>query len=407
MEDKRSAINGTVVIGIRHFDLATQFLRAFGKDIVSIAVDFAKINLIEGKAIVKSINDVCSNSTKLERISLQSCAGDVLNALTSVFPSVSTVWFSNGLDDRWLEFSEKTPKLADNFPNTKTLRLDTTYPNNWRVNSTTLIGKTFPHLNNLHVRLSRYDETDYFDKIILDFLRNHSKITVLTIDNSNLVFLNETKSILPDLKTLKIDEFWKSSQTYKGDPIHFEQVETLRINSTGNDVNPDHIHFDQLHELELTAEPVFSDKWIEFIDKQINGNLSRLTLNSNNLTNEQFVAIAEKKSHLKTVKIVSHLNISVDAITQFINISTNLGRLELHVLMTQPEIRELEGKINQTIWRIDPHHIPAEHCVKNWVVLNIKKIIVKNPAGNGSSTLAVHSMQFLSIAFIYAFVKFF
>lgn len=407
VDDEKSAINGTTVIGLKNFDVAKQFLIVFGKDIVSLTVDFAEIDLIEGKEIVKHINNVCSNSTILERISLQSCAGNVLDALSSVFFSVSTVWFSSGIADRWVEYSQNTPKLADIFPNTKTLRLDHTVPFNWRVNSTMIIGKTFPHLNDLQVTLSMYDETGYFDEHVLNFLKDNSKIIMLTIHNCNLKFLNETQNILPNLENLKIYQFMKSDEKYEGDPIRFEKVKTLKINSTGNDVNPEHIYFDQLHELELTAEPEINNKWFDFIDQQTNKNLSRLILNSKNLTNEQFVAIAEKKSHLKMIKIVSHLNISADAITQFINISNSLERMELHVLMTQAEIQDLNGKINQDIWRVDAHHIPSEDCVKNWVMLNIKKIVVKNSTGNGSSTLTMHSMQFVTIGLIYVFAKFF
>ena len=109
-------------------------------------------------------------------------------------------------------------------------------------------------------------------------------------------FLKEANDNLPKLRNLKIATFWNSNQDYHGDPIRFKQVEILKVSSVLNELYPDfhHMHFDQLHDLDLSVQPQLSDKWTEFFDQQINKNLSSVIFTCKMLTNEQFVAIAER-----------------------------------------------------------------------------------------------------------------
>lgn len=395
-EYSENAFDGQEIHTIKNFDVARQFLRAFGKYIESIGVNLQPIIESEAKEIVKYINDICFDSTSLKRLSLEGCVGGVLDELNNTFSSVETLWFSSGTFDRSIEIRPNARKLADIFPNAKTLHLDNTAPSDWE-----LIGKTFPNLSDLQVTLKPFsDETTNLNVQVIRFLKDNSEISKLSIEYSNLKFLKEINDILPKLQNLDLGTLWQNYQNNHSDPIQFKQVETLTIRSIWDHVYPDQLHFDQLQELDLVIGYEFNDKWTEFIHNQINGNLTTLNLITGTLTNDQFLAIVEKKPHLIEAKIAVDSNISADTIITFIKSSEHLRRLHLTALMSQVELQQLQDEIGND-WDI---RYFGRFPSKNNVVVSLTKKETE-PKGNGSNVLDMNSTLLLTICLIYVIAK--
>lgn len=382
-----NAFEDGVVKKIKNFDVAKQFLCAFGKYIQSIGVYFTDIDESEGKEIVKYINDMCFDSTTLKRLSLDGCVGGVLDELNNTFSSVEIVWFSSGTSDRSIEIRPNARKLSDIFPNAKTLRLVRTAPSDWE-----LIGKTFPRLSDLEVELkTSSDETKNLNVQVINFLKDNSKINKLIIERSNLKFLKDVNDILPKLRYLELGTLFGNYLNYQGDPIRFKQVEKFNFRTSLVDVYPDHIHFEQLFELEMYIRPEFNNKWTEFIHNQINGNLSILILNAEMLTNDQILAIVKKKPNLKEAKIVSSSNISADTIIAFIKHSEHLRRLQLILSISQGELQQLQDKIGDD-WVINLGRYGLTLIRKE---VDLESDLDDDPEDNGST--APDSMKFLTI----------
>lgn len=169
-------------------------------------------------------------------------------------------------------------------------------------------------------------------------MKNYPQITTVSIQFSNLKFLKEVNEILPQIGSLKLKMMSNDYFNYQDEPIRFGNVKILTIESDHNDEYPKEIHFNQLHELTLNIQPIFSDKWIEFNSQQLSSSISNLILKYGMLTNEHILAVGEKLSHLKTAKIVCKSKISAYAITGLIGKCNFLDKLQIDLLMDEFEV---------------------------------------------------------------------
>lgn len=394
-----NGVNAFIGSDIRNIDVAKEFLRVFGKYVEYIGVFFYSLDESQGKEIVKQINDMCFDSTTLKTFDLVGYKGSVLDELNSVFSSVETLDF---ISSDSVKVRPNARKFSDIFPNAKKIRLDRTTLSDWE-----LIGNSFPHLDDLELKLEPrlLDEIIKINVKIINFLKANSRITKLSIENSNLKFLKEVNDILPRLRNLKLNYFRENYQNYESDPIRFEQVETLTIKSMlsagqRDHVYPDHIYFDQLQDLEMSVHPEFTDNWTKFINNQISGNLNTLELHTETLRNDQITAIVMKKPCFKEANIYCQSNISAETVIAFIKHSEYLLRLNLVVLMSQDELQLLQENVG------DNWDIGFTRYTKGEVLITLTKKI-KKPSSNGSSGLDIHSLQFLTISLIYVLAKFF
>lgn len=393
---------GTIITEIRNFDVAKQFLRAFGRYIHNLSVYFHKIGVNEGKEIVKHINDECSNSTTLDTLTLQECANNMLDDLQSNFSSISILTFSSSLNNH-LNIRSDAPKMTDIFPNLNTLHLGQTIPSDWK-----FIGKTFPCLNFLRVELeSKLRQNFNIDEQVINFLKENSNIPALSISYSNLKFLKECFGILPHIEQLELTFFSKNYNNYEGEPIRFEKLKGLTIESLYDDVYLEHIHFDQLQNLNMDVQPKFNQKWSEFVNQQVNANISTLKLTSGRLTNKHILGTAEQKPNLKVAEFNSDLNITADTVLEFVKKSEHLRELELNVPMIDVETLKLHENIPHG-WKIDFHgtkdkfRITLEKSDGSEAVDGDDDMDDddENPEDNKPNTSVTHSMQTLTIALI-------
>lgn len=371
---------------ISNFDVVKQFLHAFGKYVKRLSVYFDEINADEGKAIVKQINDECSSSTALKSLHLLLCGGNVLDELKSRFPSVSQLAFSSSKKDE-LKIPSDAPKLAYLFPSVNVLSLNHSVPSDWE-----FIGKRYPYLHSWGVELeSEIKGNLNVNEQAISFLKENSQINTTVISHSDLKFLKEFSEISPKLDTLKLKPFSKNYQNSK-DPIRFETLRNLIIESIDNDVYPEHIHFDHLQYLNI-IQSEFSEKWPTFLSQQVNHNLSRLEIESKTLKNEHILEIAEKKPNLVTAKFQSRLNINADTIIEFINKLEYLYILQLDVLMSSSDALKLQAKAPKKWTAVVISVPPGER-----VLINLTK--------SKPNTAAMHSIQALTIVFFFALAKF-
>lgn len=402
VENVQNAFDCHHVIKIRHVDVIEPFLRTFGKDIEALEVLFGYFEASEGKEIMKYINEVFSDSTTLKWLSLQSCKGSGLDELKRTFPSVLTVWFSTIFN---IEIPLDALKLSYVFASANTLRLDDIKPSEWEI-----IGENFRHLTTLEVNFWKFISLEELE-MILNFLNDNDKISTLKTNECRLLYLKDTYEVLSKLKHLILTDFpagyAEHSNSFK--PIHFKQLERLTITLIADRRLLYGIHFDQIHEFDLFVEYKFNDEWIEFIDKQINQNLSSLMLEAQGLNNKQILTIVGRKPYLKTAKFFSNSNITADTIIEVIKDSKHLSELELYVAMIEAEVKKLKNKINNN-WNIELYRFSVANRVS--VMLQRKENVVEvesnmNPNNNGSSSLAMYSMQFLVMSLIYLLSKFF
>lgn len=394
LETDENAIDkfGRKIVNVKNFNVTKTFLRAFGKVIKKLAISFNQIDVDEGKEIVKLINDKCSDlkSTSLTMLSLENCKDNVLDDLKSHFPSVDSLTFSTDLSSNFKSLSNAS-KLMELFPKVHNLYLGHTKLTDWE-----FIGKSYPHLDFLHVELS--NQQDNIEENAKNLLKNNSQITTISIQKSNLNFLKEVNEILPHLKSLKLKMLSNDHINYQGDPIQFRNVKFLTIESNHNDEYPKQIHFDKIHELTLDIQPIFSAEWIEFISQQLSSSISNLILQSGMLTNEHILTLAEKLPHLKTMKIVCQSKISAYAIIGLIEKCKFLDTLQIDLLMDDFEEENLQNELRFK-WDMNYRFKPGDRV----------KITLEKLNYDDSGTISIQSMQMMTIlvCLIYALGKFF
>lgn len=409
VEDGENAFYATVnmLIEIRNFEVAIQFLHAFGEYIEILSVYFDEMDANEGKEIVEHINYVCTNSTALKSLSLQKCADNVLDELQTSFPSVSTLSFSSD-GNVGIKIRSDSLKLVNIFPNVQKLFLGHTIPSDWK-----FIGKTFSYLKVFGVELeSKSNQSVNIDEQVIHFLKHNSHIYAVLVFHSNLKFLKGVTGISPQFEQLKLESFSKNYKNYEGEPIHFNRLKFLEISSY-DDFYPELIHFDPLQSISLFVQPEFNEKWSKFMNQQISVDIKSIHLQSQRLTNEQILAIAEKKPNLRLARFVSDLNITAHTVLRFINQSEYLGTLELNVPLTDDEEKKLIKDI-PWFWSLkfsrdstgDRAIITANKMFDvDYVDVNVNEDEDEDEEDNGSSALATHSMQSLTIALIYLITK--
>lgn len=233
------------------------------------------------------------------------------------------------------------------------------------------------------------------DENVLNFLKDNTQITTLSIGHGNLNFLNEVNGILPALKNLKLNELSEDYLNCECDP-RFEKVENFTIESNHNSTYPEHIHFNYLQELTLNIQPEFNEKWIEFISQRMGLNIYRLTLQSAVLPNEQILTIAEKMSKLKTAKIVCQSQIPAHAITGLIEKCDQLHTLEVDAFMDEIEEQSLQDELHSE-WDMHYSFFPGGR-----VKITIEKL---DHYDSGAFTWNAYSAQVLSICLICIFSR--
>lgn len=343
------------VIYVQNFDLIKYIFENFGDLLHKIRVSFENISVAEGKEIVKKIAENCSKS--LEALALENCQGTVLDGLTTILPYVFTLKFSTSPTDR-LEVKAEQLKLNEIFPGLYALHLGYITATDWP-----FIGDKWPHLEVLNVQLRKAMEPNREDAShVMNFLHNNQQIKHLTVHHSNLNLLKMTSEILPQLDFLSLinlsDDYWN----YDGEPIRFDSVRTLSVETDTEDQTPEKILCHHLDRLRLKIKHTFTEKWADFLTNQVNSNLSHFEVKTDVLSKEQFLLLAHKFPDLQTIEVASKSKLAADDITAFIGSSKSLQNLDVHIQMDGAEQRRLSDVLPLE-WNIE-QQIQLENQVK-------------------------------------------
>lgn len=347
-DDKENAISeddARTVAYIINFELIIAFLGSFGELIHYIEINFEKIDESQGKAIVKMINDRTTESLCMLR--LLSCKGTVLDDLKNTFPNVFVSNFSSSYTQS-LVIKSDAPNFNALFPNLQCLSIEYTRESDWL-----LIGDEILGLTNLYVELP---------KLIVDGLPNEAhveqlltknpQIHTLAIQHSSLHLLKETNEKLPKLRALELQCFSDNYTNYNGDPVSFKHVKFLTIHADSRQQQiPQGIAFEAIQELELYIQPEITDIWIEFINKQINSNISQLEIYTSLMSHEHLINIADNLTQLEKAIIHCGNAFIANEIITFLD-KSQLKFVTLKIEMTKTEQNELRKKISK-IWKCD------------------------------------------------------
>lgn len=341
VEDGASAIveNLPKSVTLKNFDVIKRVLKTFGEFIIKIIVSFAKFESNEGQEIVKYINNYSLKS--LMDLKIRNCKDNVLDDLKSTFFNVKALTFSSD-PSKNLQINIDPVTFERIFPMLESLTLQYTTIIDWAI-----VGEKFPQLKRLSVDLPaektqfRPDETH-----VKNLLQNNLKIEMLSIEYATMSLLNAANTILPHLKDLELRFLSKQYLNEKCDPIRFNNVKLLAIHSDHSEVEvPANIYFSQIKELGIYVEPIFTSKWSEFIANQVNKNVDKLVLMSQNLSEGPLSDTATHLPNLNIVTIRSESYCSAVDVLSFIENSKNLDKLNVFVAMKEHEQNELQLKL--------------------------------------------------------------
>lgn len=334
-----------VFIFIQSFNVIKSILRIFGDLMQNIEISFEKIDVVEGREIVKHFCDNCSDS--LSNLILKNCKENVLNDLKATFRNVKTITLST-LASSKLKFSPPVIKLNETFPNLNHLNLGPTKVTDWE-----LIGGTFSELNHLNVEVPRTfkQKSRPDDSYVLNLLQSNPQIETLILAKTTLKLL-KIASQLPRLRALELNALSDQYFNYKGKPVQFDTVESVTIESDYSNNIPENVHFNRIHELNLNIKRELNGKWIEFINNQVNNNITDLKLDIINITTVNLWSIADTQTNLKRVSIECFREFSADDILMFIRRSATLIKLDLKIWIEEAEEKKLYENLQGGEWNI-------------------------------------------------------
>lgn len=331
---------------IRNFDLIKLFLKNFGEFVYFIEINFEKMDEQQGKEIVKCINEKTSESLLMLR--LLSCKGCVLDELKKPFQNVVSTNFSSSYSQS-LVVPTDAPKFNVIFPSLTCLSIEYTRITDWK-----LIGDDIEKLDFLYIDLPKEDfEGLPNENYVENLVRKNPNIHTLSIQHSSLSLLKELNEKLPKLGSLELRFLSKDYKNYQGNSINFEHVKFLTIHIDHNDDRiPDGIIFQQIQVLDLNIRPEFTDNWIDFIDTQINQNISRFELYTCLLSSEHLVEITEKLTTLEYSVISCGTQFKAIEIITFLRKIETIKNAVFDIRMTKSEQYILKSKLKKA-WKCE------------------------------------------------------
>lgn len=264
--------------------------KTFGDLMKNLQLNFKSIDDKLAKQIVQFMS---AKAESLEILYLENCNGNILNEFASPILSVTVL--------KWLTKAESSSetveikKLTDIFPNVILLILK-----NIKSSDLVLIDGKFANLMVLRMELPKIVD----EMLIVSFLQNNPTVQTLEIQYASFDLLKQINQILPNLEVLTLESLPKNYAVFKSDPIRFDQVKKLTIDVKFHELNaPENIIFNQLEELTLNIRSKFTDKWIKFINNNVNSNLKSLKLTNAHLKKEQLHAILDHFNNIQTLDI--------------------------------------------------------------------------------------------------------
>lgn len=324
---------------VRNLEMIFELFQHFGDLILYIRIDFSEVNAKAGEEIIRIINKQSFNS--LTRLIMFNCKENVLKHLEKPFEMVKFLLFSTSRSENFIS-SDK--KMSAFFPSISHLHIQYTKLGDW-----SFIDGIFQNLSWFEITLPKYDTK--IEKKVLQFLEKNQQIDFLSICEGNLPFLKKVNEILPKIETLYLTYTVLNYLSDQFNEIHFRNVKDLMIDSYVMDKIPEKLIFDNLVQLSIIS--TFTDKWIEFIEKQVNKRLNMLKISSKILSKSHFFVIPVKLAHLLLVDIISESIFDANDIKQFIEMNKYLSSLECNFQMKSTEQKQLQRLFNNDDWTIE------------------------------------------------------
>lgn len=311
----------------------------FGDLIENLAFDFQMID----EAMVKQIAKFMSEKPEsLNILQLTNFKGNALNEFTSTFSNVSQLTFSMGEPSTFAE----SKKLCEIFPNVASLYLQNVKSSDWIV-----INGKFAELTFIRLALPKSIDESH----IISFLKTNRNIKKMEIQHASAKLLKAVSEIQNKLDELKIESLSKDYMKYRGDAIHFNTVKYVTIDIKFHEIIvPEKIVFDQLEELTLNVRSKFTDKWMKFVENQVNAELKSLKLVISYLNEKQLIAIPETLSNLNTVDIECQTVFNAQNVIDFVEKNQNAREINMKFSMNLNEIGAVQVLLNNWHVQITP-----------------------------------------------------
>lgn len=330
------------IVLIRKVKVLLDTWSTFGDLIERLSINFKELDDDLSKQIIKYVNDM-PDSLKL--LSFDHFNGNILTELTSTFPKVFGLVLSNTNSDSTSNVTiGESRKLNELFPNLGELFIDFKRVSDWE-----LIDGTFPNLKVIIAQIPKSRNTgEIDDSHVISFLKNNRKIEKISIQHASLNILNEASKSLPNLWSLNLESLGKDYLKYKGDVIHFSNVRDLTIDVKFHEIIvPEKIVFDQLIKLKLNVRSKFTDKWMKFIENQVNSELKSLKLFNPHLKKEQLVAISKNLPKMETVDIQCQTVFEAQDVIDFVEMNKHAHEINMEFEMNITEIGLMDAlKVN-------------------------------------------------------------
>lgn len=172
------------------------------------------------------------------------------------------------------------------------------------------------------------DQKSFNESNVITFLKKNINIETLTIEHLTLNVLNQINENLKNLQNLSLISVAQNYLgKYNGVEIQMNSVKELLIESIN--AIPKTIFFNQLDSLKLIIDGKFTKDWFSFLMNQINSNLTKLEIHTNELKEVHFSKIPDKFPKLESVYIWFKSYIFVREVQHFVEKCKNAQKIAL------------------------------------------------------------------------------
>lgn len=315
-----------IIVGRSHisidYSFSLKFLATFGHLIKSFEILNSQIPPEHLVSFGMLVNEHCSDT--LVEFTME---GEmyVLDGMKKPFESIVNVTFESN----------------ENISHNCSVKLNELFPKVQRLNLNLYLGQRknfdchFPHLHDVHIGYATCRD-DY-----VQFLTKNPQIRKLSSSYIHLEFLQDIKTLLPQLKSLGFE--MKHFQLTEGPKVQFENVKEVLIHAKSEDSTAveklsETMEFENLERLSFSftdkqfgADVVnkIDDKWIDFIGNH--KKLKKLNIIRGCIDEAAILKLSSMLNRLIETQIICE-EISMRTVSKFIENNTDLIRITLIIV---------------------------------------------------------------------------
>lgn len=218
----------------------------FGYLIKKVKLDYSDYNDLQREFVGDLISEYTSES--LVEIEFKSVAPKTLEYITKPLVNIENAIFSEG----FLNGGYEALPLNELFPSLRRLTL-----NNEEISGLEYFNHHIPNLEHISFIKGLYDETD---DIYESIITKNPHILSIHLDSPSVAFLKKVHDILPQLKTLKLSNFFMRSGS-----IQFDNVRTFALVDMEHSM--EFLHFPRLETLDIRLKYTRFAEWVQFFNE--------------------------------------------------------------------------------------------------------------------------------------------